>query len=84
MFEISAGREAYDKSLNWWRIGSFSGRRDTIKQERPMEMRQRFTFKIVNLRLEFLFPRTVVTKDFHDLVVTATFKGRTRLVLLEC
>jgi hypothetical protein len=48
-----------------------------------MKMRQAFTFKIVNLRLEFLFPRAMVTEDFYYLVVTATFKLRTRLVLLE-
>jgi len=53
---------------------------------RYQQVEERMTdrFKIVDLRLEFLFPRTVVTEDFYDLVVTATFKGRTRLVLLEC
>ncbi len=75
MFGISAGRGAYGRLLNLV-FNRFI---------QPMEMcLLRFTFEIVDLRLEFLFPRTMVPQDCHNLVVTATPRRGSCLVLLEC
>ena len=44
----------------------------------------RHTFKVVNLRLKLLFPRTMVPEHRHNLVVAATITRGTCLVLFEC
>lgn len=47
-------------------------------------MSPRHTFKVVNLRLKLLFPRAMVPKGRHYLVVAATISRRTGLILFEC
>jgi len=42
------------------------------------------TFEVVNLRLQFLFPGSVVTQDRRNFTVAATFSGGMCLALLEC
>jgi len=43
----------------------------------------RHTFKVVDLCLELLFPRTMVPKKCHNLVVAATIRRVTCLVLFK-
>ena len=42
------------------------------------------TFKVIDLRLKLRFPRTVVSKHCHNLLIAATVSGGTGLVLFEC
>ena len=45
---------------------------------------RRLTFKIINLRLKFLFPRSMVPQGSHDREVVLRFRRRICVVLLEC
>jgi hypothetical protein len=60
------------------------GEEIALRKHTTIDVSLRFTFKIINLRLEFLFPWSMVSEGRHDLVVATTPMRSMCLVLLEC